>query len=209
MTPVYLMTQENDRQKLRKSILAQRDLLTESERREKSVKIVERLWQLEEVENAGSIFVYVNFRSEVETEELIRQCLARGKVVTVPYTDVKAKALLPIRIMNPDKDLSPGYCSIPEPDPEDAAKVSAETIDIVIIPGSVFDTNGGRLGYGGGYYDRFLVNDAPQAKRIGLAFEVQVVEKVPVLPHDQFLDILITEKKTVKITREKKEQANA
>jgi len=203
------MTQEIDRHKLRKSILAQRDVMQEADRHEKSMKIVEGLWQLEEIENAGSIFMYVNFRSEVETEEFIRQCLARGKAVTVPYTDVKAKALLPIRIVDPDKDLSPGYCSIPEPDPDAAAEIRAETIEIVIIPGSVFDTNGGRLGYGGGYYDRFLVNDAPQAKRIGLAFEVQVVEKVPMLPHDQFLDILITEKRTVKITREKEEQGNA
>jgi 5-formyltetrahydrofolate cyclo-ligase len=203
------MIQEIDRQKLRKSILAQRDMMTEADRREKSVKIAENLWQLGEVEAAGSIFIYVNFRSEVETVELIRQCLARGKEVTVPYTDVKAKALLPIRITDPDKDLSPGYCSIPEPDPDPAAEIPAETIDIVIIPGSVFDTNGGRLGYGGGYYDRFLVNDAPQAKRIGLAFEVQVVEKVPMLFHDQFLNILITEKRTVKIISEKEERANA
>jgi 5-formyltetrahydrofolate cyclo-ligase len=199
------MTQEIDRQKLRKSILAQRDMMIEADRREKSLKIVERLWQLEEVENAMSIFMYVNFRSEVETEEFIRQCLARGKEVTVPYTDVKEKALLPIRITDFDKDLSPGYCLIPEPDPDRAAEILAETIDIVIIPGSVFDTSGGRLGYGGGYYDRFLVNDAPQAKRIGLAFELQVVEKVPMLPHDQFLNILITEKRVVKIISEKEE----
>ena len=203
------MTQENDRQKLRKGILAQRDMLTETDRREKSLKIAEKLWQQGEVEAAGSIFMYVNFRSEVETEELIRQCLARGKVVTVPYTDVKAKALLPIQIVDPEKDLSPGYCSIPEPNPSRAARLPADSIDIVIIPGSVFDTNGGRLGYGGGYYDRFLVNDAPQAKRIGLAFEMQVVEKVPVLPHDQPLDILITEKRIVEITRETEERANA
>ncbi|MCW5213519.1 hypothetical protein VU04_11495, partial [Desulfobulbus sp. TB] len=56
-----------------------------------------------------------------------------------------------------------------------------------------FDPLGGRLGYGGGYYDRFLTQDAPQAQRIGLAYTQQMVEQVPMEPHDQYMDMIITE----------------
>jgi 5-formyltetrahydrofolate cyclo-ligase len=119
------------------------------------------------------------------------------------------KALLPFQIDNPEKDLRPGYCDIPEPDPDRAILVPPEKIEIAVIPGSVFDIQGGRLGYGGGYYDRFLVNDAPRALRIGFAFELQLVDKVPLEPHDQPLDILITEKRIVKIDQTRKEVSDA
>ena len=117
--------------------------------------------------------------------------------------------MIPLLIQNPEKDLVPGYYGIPEPDPQKSLRVDPREIDAAVIPGSVFDIHGGRLGYGGGYYDRFLVNDAPQAKRIGLAFEMQVVENVPVQPHDQPLDILITEKRTVNIIHKTEESSNA
>lgn len=191
------MTQQIDRQELRQGTLARRDLLSREERSGKSRKIAENFWQLPETEEARCIFIYVHFRSEVETLELIHQCLARNMTVAVPYTDVAAKRLHPFRITQPEKELQPGYCAIPEPDIHRAARVAPEIIDIAVIPGSVFDVKGGRLGYGGGYYDRFLVNDAPRAKRIGLAFEMQVVERVPMQPHDQHLDILVTEERIV------------
>jgi len=204
-----IMTQQNDRHQLRTNILAQRDRLTKTERRSKSEKIAENFWQTKEAVGAACVFIYANFRSEVETVGLIRQCLAREKMVAVPYTDVKKKALLPFRINNPVKDLRPGYCAIPEPDPDRATLVSPEKIDIAVMPGSVFDIYGGRLGYGGGYYDRFLANAAPQALRIGLAFELQLVARVPLEPHDQSLNILITEKRIVKIDHKRKEPGYA
>lgn len=203
------MTQQNDRQLLRTDILARRDRMAQDERSRKSWEITSNFWQLPEAAHAKCIFVYVNFRSEVETMELIRQCIARGMMVTVPLTDVRNKALLPFQIVDPAKDLRPGYCAIPEPDPRRTSAVPPEKIEIAVIPGSVFDVHGGRLGYGGGYYDRFLVNDAPQAKRVGLAFEMQVVDKVPVEPHDQPLDILITENRIINITQQTKEPWNA
>lgn len=68
------------------------------------------------------------------------------------------------------------------------------SIDVVIIPGSVFDRQGGRLGYGGGYYDRFLAQAAPQALRVALAYELQLVDAIKLQPHDQLMDWLVTEK---------------
>jgi 5-formyltetrahydrofolate cyclo-ligase len=204
------MNMNNDeRQRLRKQILGARDLMSASERHEKSGSAIQNFWSLPQMKHWSTLFIYVNFRSELETLELIQLCLSQEKRVVVPLVDASAVSMIPLQIQDPEKDLVPGYYGIPEPDPQKSRPVAAREIDAAIIPGSVFDINGGRLGYGGGYYDRFLVNDAPQAKRVGFAFEMQVVENVPVQPHDQPLDILITEKRIVNITHKTKEPSNA
>ena len=204
------MNMNNDeRQMLRNKILGARDLLSASERQEKSSFAIQNFWSLPEMKHWSTLFVYVNFRSELETLELIRLCLSQGKRVAVPLVDASTVSMIPLLIQDPEKDLVPGYYGIPEPDPQKSLRVAPREIDAAVIPGSVFDIQGGRLGYGGGYYDRFLVNDAPQAKRIGLAFEMQVGEKVPVEPHDQPLDILITEKGIVNLPRNTEEPSNA
>jgi 5-formyltetrahydrofolate cyclo-ligase len=190
---------DDERHSLRKQILGARDLLGARERHEKSRAAMQNFWSLPEIKHWSTLFIYVNFRSELETFELIQRCLNQGKRVAVPLVEASAVSMIPRLIQDPETDLVPGYYGIPEPDPQQSLRIDAREIDAIVIPGSVFDVHGGRLGYGGGYYDRFLVNDAPQSKRIGLAFEMQVVEKVPVQSHDQPLDILITEKRIVKI----------
>jgi len=195
------MRMAEDRHDLRKRILGARDRLSQRDRRAKSIAVMNSFLGLPEMAQWKTLFMYVNFRSEVETVELIRKCLALGVRVAVPLVDAHEVCMIPLLIRDPEKDLAPGYYNIPEPDPAKARRVDPVEIDAAVIPGSVFDIHGGRLGYGGGYYDRFLVNDAPGAKRIGLAFEVQLVDKVPLEPHDQPLDILITEKRVVNISR--------
>jgi 5-formyltetrahydrofolate cyclo-ligase len=199
----------DERQRLRKRILGARDLMSGTERHEKSRSAMENFWNLPEMKHWSTLFIYVNFRSELETLELIKRCLDQKKRVAVPLVEASTFSMIPLLIKDPGKDLVPGYYDIPEPDPQKCLRVGALEIDAAVIPGSVFDIHGGRLGYGGGYYDRFLVNDAPQAKRIGLAFEMQVVEDVPVQPHDQPLDILITEKRIVNTTHKTEEPSNA
>ncbi|MCD6390164.1 MAG: 5-formyltetrahydrofolate cyclo-ligase, partial [Desulfobulbaceae bacterium] len=146
---------------------------------------------------AGTIFSYAHFRSEVETLPLIRQALARQMRVTVPLTLVAESRLEAYEIQDPAKELKPGYCRIPEPDPGQAKQIDPAEIEVVLLPGSVFDLCGGRLGYGGGYYDRFLDREAPRALRIGLAFELQVVDTVPLLAHDERVHFLVTEERIV------------
>ncbi|MEA2085020.1 MAG: 5-formyltetrahydrofolate cyclo-ligase [Thermodesulfobacteriota bacterium] len=182
------------RNDLRKKILARRDSLLPDERAQKSSSVIEHLWRIDDFSSTRTLFIYVNFRNEVETLSLISQCLDKGMRVTVPLTLPDESGLIPYRIMDPDQDLRPGYYSIPEPDHQRLSTVEPNEIDTVILPGSVFDRRGGRLGYGGGYYDRFLKNKAPQAVRIAIAFQLQVVPEVPLLPHDQRLHYLVTEK---------------
>lgn len=189
------------RQQLRRRILVRRDGLTPDERRGKSAMVVNNLWQLDEFANTATLFIYVNFRSEVETLPLIRQCLARGMRVAVPLTDTDNSCLAAVAITDPDRDLRPGYCGILEPAYRRRQAVDPKEIETIILPGSVFDVAGGRLGYGGGYYDRFIADSAPRALRIGIAFEQQVVANVPLLPHDQRLHILVTEERIIRISK--------
>lgn len=188
-----------DRQHLRQHILAARDALPKQEQTAKSRAIAAHLWRLAAFADCRAPFIYVHFRSEVATAELIRQCLAADKEVSVPLTITDAKRLDPYRLTDPETQLIRGYCGIPEPDPTKTPLFDARRIDVVLLPGSVFDARGGRLGYGGGYYDRFLAEQAPQALRIGLAYEMQLVAAVPTLPHDQRLDYLVTEDRIIHV----------
>jgi 5-formyltetrahydrofolate cyclo-ligase len=192
---------KEDREALRQKILGARDGLSDKVRQAKSISVMQNFWTLLGMQQWSTLFIYVNFRSEVETLELIKKCINRDIRVAVPLVEASAVRMIPLLIKDPEQDLVPGYYNIPEPDPKKSLRLEPGEIDAAVIPGSVFDIHGGRLGYGGGYYDRFLLNDAPQAKRIGLAFELQVVDNLPLEPHDQPLDILITEERIVNITR--------
>ena len=199
MAWIFIMDlEQKTRNDLRREILRRRDNLAFETRSQKSMAVIERLWQLPSFAQAKHLFTYINFRSEVETKPLVRQCVGKGIFVAVPLTLPEESRLVACKITDPDLELRPGYCDIPEPDQGVATIVEANDIEIVILPGSVFDEHGGRLGYGGGYYDRFLANDAPHALRIGVAFEMQIVKnRLPLMPHDKLLHYLVTEKRTI------------
>jgi len=184
---------------LRKEILTARNRLQATELREKSAAIQNNLLGLNEIITSKNIFTYVSFRSEVETLDLIKTFLDKGKTVTVPITRIEEKRLDAIQITDPDRELVPGYCNIPEPDEELCLKQKTDPadIDIIILPGSVFDRRGGRFGYGGGYYDRF-VSAIPEAVRIGLAFDLQMIDLAPLQAHDEILDFVVTETEIIR-----------
>jgi 5-formyltetrahydrofolate cyclo-ligase len=188
-----------DSSQLRKDILAARNKLTQQEIEMKSMAIQHRLLKLEQLQKRQSIFVYVSFRSEVATLSLIDNLIDMGKTVIVPITRIREKRLDAIHIMNRSTDLEPGYCDIPEPKEQlcKTREVAPEEIETILLPGSVFDERGGRFGYGGGYYDRFLAK-VPKATRIGLAFDLQVIAKAPLQEHDELLDMVVTESRVIR-----------
>jgi 5-formyltetrahydrofolate cyclo-ligase len=183
---------------LRKQILTARNKLDPAQRHKKSSQILERLLPLDEIQASRNIFIYVNFRSEVETVGIIDELLAQGKNVSVPLTRIEEKRLEIVSISDPDKELVPGYCDIPEPREElvRTNSVNPEQLDVIVLPGSVFDLRGGRFGYGGGYYDRLLAS-IPRARRVALAFELQIVDKLPLQNHDEILDTIVTEQRLI------------
>ncbi|MFO7760926.1 MAG: 5-formyltetrahydrofolate cyclo-ligase [Thermodesulfobacteriota bacterium] len=185
----------DERRKLRKTVLARRDSLTGTAIKEKSSLILDRFLTIEELSRASCVMLYVNYRSEVNTRPLIAGLRDKGITVAAPVIDADHYRLIPYIIENASEDLIPGYCGIPEPDAGKLPELDPAELDIVLVPGSVFDPAGGRLGYGGGYYDRFLSREAPHALAVGLAYELQIVTKVPLQDHDIFLDRIVTEER--------------
>jgi 5-formyltetrahydrofolate cyclo-ligase len=188
---------------LRSQYLRLRDQLSLAQRREKSAAIFRTLCEQPVFQAAEHLFLYMNFRSEVETCEILHCCLAAGKKVSVPLTLVQEARLLAVQITDPEPQIQAGYCGIPEPSPAQLAHAQSkpEEIDLVLLPGAVFDPLGARLGYGGGFYDRFLSEAAPQAFRIALAYALQVIEELTTQPHDQYMDMIITEQQVYLCSR--------
>ena len=126
---------------LRKEILSKRNRLTLQQIASMSGRIELSLLDRSEIKTAETVFTYVNFRSEVSTREIINQLLHQGKQVAVPITRVKEKRLDIVTISDPENDLVPGYWGIPEPREElvDERLIAPGDIDVIILPGSVFD----------------------------------------------------------------------
>ncbi len=182
---------------LRKEILKKRDLLSPLEIKDLSKKVQENLLTLPVYSGSRLPLLFYSFRSEVDTHPLIERRMKASEPVVLPRTLV-AQRKLECYLVKSLGELIPGAFSILEPDPAKCKKVEASRLDVVIVPGSVFDRRGGRFGYGGGFYDRFLSRDAPQAIRIALAFSFQVLDnEIPVAPHDQFMDYIVTEKEVI------------
>jgi 5-formyltetrahydrofolate cyclo-ligase len=181
---------------LRKEILCLRDGLSSEERHKKSRLIQARLFELAYIKAAQNIFFYVSFKSEVQTHDMIRALLSRGKTVVVPITDMKNRRLVLSRITDFDEDLAPGTMGILEPGPEKLDPVPSEEIDIVITPGVAFCEEGWRVGYGGGFYDRFFKDYGK--KSYALAFELQIVQDIPFDPvYDVGVGCIVTESRVI------------
>lgn len=168
-----------------------------------SRQIIDQLVALPIFQDKNRFFIYCSYRSEVETTLLLNRCLLKGKTVAVPLSVPERSKLLAIAITDSTQDLFPGFMGIPEPIPSlvESRLLPPQSIEVVVVPGVVFARSGYRLGYGGGYYDRFLAQSAPQSYRIGLAFSLQLVDDIPVLPHDIPMDMVITEKEVIRCSQ--------
>ena len=120
--------------------------------------------------------------------------LSQNKQISIPYCNVQDLTLGVSPLCHWD-DLCPGAYDILEPKQDCRKPIDLDTIDIIIVPGVAFDTTGNRMGHGKGYFDRLLKH--LDALRIGLAFEFQIVSHVPMDPHDEKMDIIVTEKQII------------
>lgn len=182
---------------LRKHIYALRDSLTPEEISVKSRAVAGQLEKLPFYREAGAIMFFLNFRSEVETGEMVKSSLARGIRVIIPKMVPKKRELIPSELLDYEKDLTRGYFGVPEPQPEALRPVDPRQIDLLIVPGVAFDLQGNRLGYGGGYYDRFFERLRPGVPLVALTFELQLAEQVPVEAWDRRMDWLVTERRAI------------
>ncbi len=180
-----------DKKEFRKEALRLRDALPKDKRREWSSAICKRALCYVQENHFSVIAVYASFRSEPETGGLISELLKMGKTVCLPKCQKDSVMdMIPILSL---LDVKSGAYGIPEPVGE---AISPEKIDLVLVPGCAFGKDMSRMGYGGGYYDRYLPK-CKNAKKIGLCFEASVQEKVPRDQTDVFMDAFITEERLV------------
>jgi len=182
---------------LRALVLERRSALDPAVAAAKSRAIQERLMAMAVWRHARVVMTYLDFRSEVATGGLVEAALGQGKTVAVPKTEVAARRLVVSRLEHYPGDLAPGVWGILEPRPECLRPLAPAEIDLVLVPGVAFDADGNRLGYGGGFYDRFLPLLRPEAYAVAPAFEVQVVERVETGPYDVPVAFVVTEDRVV------------
>jgi len=177
---------------IRKMISDKRDSLTPDEINSKSYAIYETLTNEQVFLSAGWIMAYIDARNEVRTRAIIQRAWDTSKRVAVPLCERQSHNMIASEITSFD-DLCEGSYSIGEPKKECVRYVDARLLDIIIVPAIAYDKRGYRIGYGGGYYDRFLSSLKDHAITIGIAFDMQIVDEIPVEPFDVPVDMVITE----------------
>ncbi len=195
------------KQELRSKYLAYRDALSLKERKEKSERIMELLRGDASYRRAQAILVYMDYRSEVITTGLAEALFASGtKRVFAPRVEGMDITFYEVASM---EDFTEGYQKIREPYGEEEKRFAPQQFRgqsiLVLVPGAVFDRQKGRIGYGKGFYDRFLEKLACACEKGGreeegafvrsaaLAFDCQLAKKVSVEAHDRRVDMIITE----------------
>lgn len=191
------------KKQFRKKILDKRQSISKEEVVEKSKKIKEKFQEFSGYKEAKFIMAYLPFRNEVDTFPIITEAMEKSKEIAVPKTYPKTKEMIPALISDLEEDLVYGSYGILEPKDERLNPLEPERIDLVIVPGVAFDEKGYRLGYGGGYYDRFILSLKEDVIFVAVAFEEQVVDEVPVDSWDQQVHLIFTEKRTLDFREEK------
>lgn len=178
---------------LRRAVRTARDALPPGERAERSRRIAERLLALPELRGARTVMVFASFGSEVDTAPILEALAARGVRLALPRI---AGGEVVATSYRPGDRLVPAALGVPEP--ADGPTVPEREIDVVVTPGVAFDRAGHRVGYGGGFYDRFLRRVRPEAPRIAIAFALQVVPEVPHGEGDERVDLVVTEDEVIR-----------
>ncbi len=161
-----------------------------TERLEKSQRIRERLFALPSFQKAKTVLFYASLPGEVDTFAMIQQAIDLKKHVLLPILIRDQRKMIPT-LIDSTEDLVSGPFGIPEPRPELSRASDTNGIDAVIVPGLAFDTANNRLGRGAGYYDRFLAALPRSTSKIGIAFDFQITDRLPVEEHDVPLDLVV------------------
>ena len=165
--------------------------------------ILQRLLQEPSIIKGKTIAVTMSVFPEVETHEIIKALWRMGKIVAVPKCEPKIHAMEFYGISNFDQ-LETVYLNIEEPKTSETTYISKQEIDVIIVPGVVFNEAGYRVGFGGGYYDRYL--SVFNGEKISIAFDEQIVDTVPTEVHDIPVNIVLSDKRRIHCAANRKEK---
>lgn len=179
------MTEEVLKKNLRQDMKARRNALTEKEKSDASDRCLSKLKELPEFMNSDWIYAYIACRNELETADIIAWCLDHGKRVAVPKVHGEIMHFYEIHSL---ADCVPGAFGILEPVGEEKNRITEP--GFMLVPGLAFDKKGNRLGYGGGFYDKYLASHGGIITA-ALGYQFQIVEEVPAEIHDKKMDYLI------------------
>lgn len=188
---------------IRKNILQAKEALSHEIIEEKSQAIFDTLREKDYYKNAENVMIYITLGKEVITPTIIDDLMNKGKRVFVPLTVPKTKELIVSELKNFDEDLEVGHFGVLEPKKEATRPVDPSILDLVVVPGVAFDRRGFRVGYGAGYYDRFLTRLSEKATTIALAFDMQLIDEVPIEHFDMSVQYIITETQLLDIVKDK------
>ncbi len=169
------------KKRVRKEILTKLKTQEEEDCKRKSALIQRKLFRMSVFKKARAVMFYIALRSEVNTDQMIKEAQKEGKIVSVPVCAADRVTIRPC-LLDGTAALKEGPYGVREPVNE--RYIPVESLDMVIVPGLAFDRKGNRLGRGKGCYDRFLRRLNDTTISVGLAFDLQVVPSVPTSAHD-------------------------
>ncbi|AHL72079.1 5-formyltetrahydrofolate cyclo-ligase [Bacillus sp. FSL R7-0166] len=179
------------KKELRLQTLAMLDQISAEEFNRHASLLHEHVLQLSEWKQAKTIALTMSRGKEIPTMPLIEKAWEEGKTVCIPTCFPKTKEMV-FYEYTPETKMTSSYFGLLEPDPLESTVVHKEAIDLIIVPGVCFDQRGYRIGYGGGYYDRYLADY--HGITLALSLSVQQVDHLPAEPHDIPVSIMVSEK---------------
>lgn len=183
----------DDVSRVRERMRAERAARSDEERARDARAVARQILALEAYRRARTVMAYAAVRGEIALDDVIADALAGGKALALPLCVGPGR--MQARRVTALGQLRPGRYGIPEPDGT-CPPLEPGEIDVILVPGVAFDRRGGRVGQGGGYYDRFLPET--RALRVGVCADFALMEAVPTRAHDQRMDVIVTPRKTIR-----------
>jgi 5,10-methenyltetrahydrofolate synthetase len=184
-----------DKKILRKEILEKRNNLDLFKKEKMDKEILNKFYETQYYKAADKIFIYISYASEINTIEIINKALEDNKKIYVPRTEFKTRHMDAVEITSLN-NLEESTYGILEPS-KDAPHIDPNELDLIVVPGVAFDRNGGRMGYGAGFYDRYFKKikkeNIKKIAKLALAYELQIHDEVPMNAQDVPVDYIITE----------------
>jgi 5-formyltetrahydrofolate cyclo-ligase len=183
---------------LRKKVREALAKLSHEQIAEWSRAITQRILELNEYQQAKTVMVYLSMMGEHGTDELIRHAMAAGKSVCAPKVMWQTGRMYPMRLTSLEAVEVDDH-GIRTPISDEQCPV--DQCDFILVPGLAFDARGRRLGRGGGFYDKLLSRTDVRAAKVAAAFDLQIVESLPVDVHDQPVDVIVTPSRQMRFVR--------